>query len=739
LVKNHQSGQEYEESYEKIILATGSATFKPPIPGLDSPRVMALRTIPDVDAIKKFIQTHKPKSAVILGAGAIGVEGAENLRRLGLLVTVIQRSDQILDYVDLDMACALHRHVRAKGVNLILANGLKSVEDTGQGLRFILDEGETTADLLILSAGVKPESSLARESGLAVNDRGFIVTDETMKTSDPDIYAVGDVAEITDLASQAKGAVALAGPANKQARVAADNICGLGSRYQGCLGTSIVKVFDMVIAATGLTEKTARRQGLNYRKSYTVVPSNAGYYPGGSNLTIKILYDQSDGRLLGAQVVGFQGVDKRADVLAAAISLGAKASDLIKMDLCYAPPFSSAKDPVNVAGLGIENIRSGLVQVFHWDEVEKLDPAQVTLLDVRNLPEFAMGAIKGFQNLPLKELRGRLGEIPRDKPVYVTCQGGLRGYIACRILSQKGYEAYNLSGGYGLWQTVKMGSIKNLPPVDLDLSESGANEPAHSAPSQPLAPSPETAGASKTILVQAEGLQCPGPIVKLSQALEKAQVGDLIDISATDPAFVQDAAAFCRRTGHVFLSSEEGTRPGVILVKVRKGSGEVEPSAVAPKKDGKNFIVFSGDLDRAMAAFIMANASAALGRKTSMFFTFWGLSVLRKKDKVRTKKDCLSKMFGLMTPRGSSKLGLSRLNFWGLGAKMLRLITRKKHVDSLEDLMAQAMAAGVEIVACQMSMDIMGIQKEELIEGVKFGGAAYMLAHAEESDMSLFI
>jgi NADPH-dependent 2,4-dienoyl-CoA reductase/sulfur reductase-like enzyme/peroxiredoxin family protein/rhodanese-related sulfurtransferase/TusA-related sulfurtransferase len=730
-VKNWQNGQTYEESYDKLILSPGAAPLKLPIPGTDSKRVFTLRNIPDTLAIKSFIEEKHPKSVVILGGGAIGIETAENFVQAGLKVTIVELVDQIIASIDFDMACAVQKHIRTKGVELILGNGLKAVEEEGDTLKITLNDGEIKADMLLLSAGVRPESQLAKDCGLEVNGRGFIVTDESMLTSDPHIYAVGDAVEITDFISQTKSAVALAGPANKQGRIAADNILGLNSTYTGTQGSSILKAFDMTVASTGLNEKTAQRLGIKYDKSFTVSPSHASYYPRASNMTIKTLYDPETGKILGAQLTGLDGVDKRCDVLATAIRFGATAYDLAKLELCYSPPYSSAKDPVNIAGFVIENLLTGKVKNFHWHDLDRLDPQTVTLLDVRTEPEFTLGAIPSFINIPLDQLRPRLAELDKEKPVYVMCQVGQRGYMASRILTQEGFEVYNLSGGYSLWSAIQAGQAKVIR-----ISESYVGE----KPVPHLNPETErpTTQAENKVAINACGLQCPGPIMKLAKALETVSDGDLIEISTTDPAFASDVEAYCTRTGHSFLGTTDGTQKGTVVAIIRKGTGAGEVSP-PQRGHGKNFIVFSGDLDKAIAAFIMANASVAMGRKTSMFFTFWGLNILRKSEKVSVRKDFISGLFAKMMPRGSQKLGLSKMNFGGAGAKMIRSLMKSKNVDSLEALIKQAMDNGVELVACSMSMDIMGLTKDELIDGVKLSGAAYMLAQAEESDMSLFI
>lgn len=567
---------------------------------------------------------------------------------------------------------------------------------------------------------------IAKEAGISVNERGSIIVDDHMLTNEPDIYAVGDAVEITDFVTGNKGFVPLAGPANKQGRIAADNICGLDSVYTGTQGSSILKVFDLTVASTGINEKTAKRLGLDYDKSFTYSASHASYYPGAVNMSIKTIFENKTGKILGAQIVGYQGTDKRCDVFATAIRAGMTAFDLAKLELCYAPPYSSAKDPVNMAGYVIENLLTGKVKNFHWHDVNKLPrDGSVTMIDTRTAIEYKNGHIDGFINIPLDELRKRISELDKTKPVYVTCQVGLRGYIAARILIQNGFDSYNLSGGYRLYNSIYGAQLplKTTPGLN---NETQLPEDTENISKE-----------IKTISLDACGLQCPGPIVKLSAALNEAKNGDLIEISTTDPAFASDIEGFCRRTGNIFVGMESSK--GISVAKIQKGEVVQNASCSVSAKDNKNIIVFSGDLDKAIASFIIANTAAAMGRKVSMFFTFWGLNILRKSERVKTKKDFISRMFGMMMPRGSKKLKLSKMNMGGMGAKMIRGIMKSKNVDSLEDMIKLTQQNGVELIACSMSMDLMGIKTDELIDGVKLAGAAAMLANAEESDMSLFI
>lgn len=453
---NSKERGEYTESYDKLILSPGAAPIVPNMEGADLDRVFTLRNIPDTIKIKEYVEEEFPGSAVVVGGGYIGVEMAENLKKAGVEVTIVELADHVIAPLDYDMACDVHRHLREKGVTLILQNGVQSIAEEGSKLKVTLSSGQVETDMVILAVGVRPDTALAKEAGLTLNPRGAIVVDEHMLTSDPDIYAVGDAVEITDFVTGQKGYIPLAGPANKQGRIAADNICGIPSVYKNTQGSSILKVFDMTVATTGVNERTAKAAGLNYDKVYTYSNSHASYYPGSTGISIKTIYEKGTVRILGAQIVGFDGVDKRCDVLATAIRAGMTASDLCDLELCYAPPFGSAKDPVNFVGYVIENTLSGQVKNFFWDDVASLPrDGSVTLLDVRTDSERANGQyIEGFLHIPVDELRQRAGELDKSKPVYIHCRTGLRSYVACRMLAGMGFDCYNLSGGWRLYESI---------------------------------------------------------------------------------------------------------------------------------------------------------------------------------------------------------------------------------------------------------------------------------------------
>lgn len=729
-VQNHTDGSTYQESYDKLILSPGAQPKRPNLPGIDFKGIFTLRTVPDTFAIDRYISETNAKRAVVVGAGFIGVEMAENLKERGLDVTIVEFLDQAVANLDPEMAAILHQHLRENGIHLRFGTGVQGFEQ-GEALKVKLsDHTELDADVVLLSIGVTPDSRLAQQAGLELGVGNSIKVNEAYATSDPDIFAVGDAIGVHHLVTGGETLIPLAGPANKQGRLVAESVLGLPVRDSGVQGSSVLKVFRMTAASTGLNEKQLKAQKMLYQKTYVHPASHATYYPDSAQLSMKLLF-APDGKILGAQAVGFDGVDKRIDVLATALRLGGTVYDLEKLELCYAPPYSSAKDPVNMLGFTAANILRGETKVFHFDDVDLLDRSKVTLLDVRTSEEFKIGTIEGAVNIPVDELREHLDELPKEKPVYAFCKVGLRGYIAGRILTQHGFDVYNLSGGYLTYDKVKEDKEQRQNPeqpcgVDCIGIKKGENIPAQSCGCVP----------KKVIEVDACGLQCPGPIMKVAEGIKGLKDGECMLVRATDPAFASDIHVWCERTGNKLLSVNQ--EKGVYSVSVQKGNTEA-PSCTIQGGNDKSMVVFSGDLDKALAALIIANGAASMGRKVTMFFTFWGLNILRKSNRVKVKKSFIEKMFGAMMPRGSKKLGLSRMNMLGMGSKMIRGVMKSKNVQSLEELIQAAMDNGVKIVACQMSMDIMGIRKEELIDGVEIAGVATFLGSAEQSDTNLFI
>ncbi|WP_069650809.1 CoA-disulfide reductase [Caloranaerobacter ferrireducens] len=744
-VKDLNSGKVYKESYDYLVLSPGASPIKPPIPGIDSPNIFTLRNIPDTDAIKEYVDNKKPKRAVVVGGGFIGIEMAENLYDRGLEVSIVEMADQVMGPIDFDMAQIVHQHIKSKDVKLYLKDGVKEFEYKDGVTKVTLQSGKTLdADIVILAIGVRPDSKLAIECGLEVNQRGGIIVDEYLRTSDKNIFAIGDAIEVVDFVNGSKTMIPLAGPANKQGRIVANNIAGREEKYKGTQGTSIAKVFDLTVASTGNNEKILNRMGKKYGKDYKIAlihsKSHAGYYPGAIPMTIKLIFNLK-GKVLGAQIVGYDGVDKRIDVIASAIRFGGTIYDLKELELAYAPPYSSAKDPVNMAGFTAENILKRDVDVIMCNELEKLDKNEVIILDVRDEIERELGYIEGSINIPLDELRNRLDELDKEKLIIPYCAIGLRGYLAARILKQNGFKKVkNLSGGYTTYSCIfcqdedgasKCGGV--TCDSNVDFNEGGEPEEIDVNNLE-----------GKTIKLNACGLQCPGPIMQVYEKMKTLQNGDILEVTATDPGFVNDIKTWCKRTGNTLIKTEK--RPKEFVAFIRKGTGgnivvkdSKNNNVVQTANDGKTIVVFSGDLDKAIASFIIANGAAAMGRKVTMFFTFWGLNILRKPEKVKVEKGFMDKMFGMMMPRGSKKLKLSQMNMMGMGAKMIRSVMKKKNISSLEELIEQAKKQGIRLVACNMSMDVMGITKEELIDGVEIGGVASYLGAAEESNVNLFI
>ncbi len=729
-----RNGQEYAEGYDVLVLSPGSTPVVPPIPGAHNPRVMALWNIPDMDRIISAMKEGEARSAVVVGGGFIGLEMAENLKHAGLTVTLIEMLNQVMPTVDFEMAQILHKHISESGVKLALGERVERFDEADSGVTVVTDKRAVTADMVILAIGVRPNSELAKSSGLALNARGGIVVDESLKTSDDSIYAVGDVVETEHYITHERTMIPLAGPANKMGRMAADNICGMNRKYRGTQGASVAKVFDMTVASTGLNERQLNAAGKKLNEDYKVTLihplSHAGYYPGGLPLSLKLLFSTADGKVLGAQAVGYNGVEKRVDVIATAIKFGATVYDLEELELSYAPPYSSAKDPVNMAGFSAENILSGKVDNITFGELSDL-PKNTVLLDIRTKAEVSMGAIPGSINISVDSLRENLDSLDKSKPYVVYCAVGIRAYIASRIMTQNGFSnVRNLAGGYTTYRIAS--KDYSAPPEETD--KEGERE---------LKDKDIPMTASKpvsTIAVNACGLQCPGPVIKLYEAMIAAETGDVINITSTDPGFFADASSWCARTKNTYLKGEK--LDDSFSVWIKKGcEGELATAGgcMAASGDDKSIIVFSGELDKALACFIIANGAAAMGRKVTMFFTFWGLNVLRRHEKVGVNKSFIERMFGAMMPRGTSKLKLSKMNMMGMGSFMMKGIMKKKNVASLDELIAQAKKNGVRLVACTMSMDVMGIHEEELIDGVELAGVASYLGAAEQSDTNLFI
>ena len=717
----------YKEAYDVLVLSPGSTPLLPPIPGIDSPNIFSLWTVPDVDKIKAYVEEEEPRTAVVIGGGFIGIEMAENLYDLGLDVSLVEMLDQVMTPFDYDMAQMLHEQITGKGVNLELENGVQSFAyQDGRTTVTLQDGKEITADLVILSIGIRPNGELAREAGLEVNERGGVVVDDYLRTSDESIYALGDVIQVKHYVDGQETMIPLAGPANRQARILANNICGAQETYRGSQGTSVAKVFDLTAASTGYNEKALVAKGLKKKVDFdsviTISRSHAGYYPAALPLTLKVIFDK-EGRILGAQGVGYDGVDKRIDVLATAIRFNGTVDNLKDLELAYAPPYSSAKDPVNMAGFVADNVLSGVMGSIAWDELEDLDPEKTQILDVRQFEERELGKIENSVHIPINSLRERMHELDKDKEVIIYCAIGVRGYIGARILMQNGYQVRNLLGGYTHYRRV----IRNYSMQDVLGAQNAL------AYGGQIKQEPDVAA---TIQVDACGMQCPGPIMEVNKKMQELKTDEVLEVMATDPGFPVDAKAWALRTGNRFLS-EERTAEG-FLVRLAKG-GAPAKEAPANAADNGTMVVFSGDLDKALAAFIIANGAAAMGKEMTLFFTFWGLNILRKDKPVKLKKPLIERMFGMMMPRGAKRLALSKMHMGGMGTKMMQMVMKDKNVTSLEDLVHEAQKSGVKIVACTMSMDIMGLKREELIDGIEYAGVASYLGETDAANLNLFV
>ena len=612
-IKNLSTGETYTETYDKLVLSPGAEPLRPGIEGIGSKKIFTLRNVPDTDTIKNYVNTENPKRAIVVGGGFIGLEMAENLYDLGIQVDVVEMANQVMAPLDFSMAAIVHRQLTDKGVGLHLEDGVSRFEEKDGGVTVHLRSGKQIAtDMVLLSIGVRPETKLAKDAGLAIGERGGIAVNDYMQTSDADIYALGDAVEVRHLVTGQPALIPLAGPANKQGRIVADNIVfGNKKKYPGSIGTSIAKVFDLTVAAAGANAKLLQQNNIPYISSYTHGASHAGYYPGAVPLSIKILFAPENGKLLGAQIVGFNGVDKRIEMLAQVIQRGGTVHDLAELEHAYAPPYSSAKDPVNMAGFVAENILNKKSRIIQWRELAEL-PADTIRIDVRTHDEYKLGTIPGFINIPVDELREHLDELPKEKPIVVTCAVGLRGYLAYRILVQNGFKhVRNLSGGYKTW-SVATAPIKEIVSHKPEIPESTSYGNSDSQ--------------INLLKVDACGLMCPGPVMQLKKNYEALKIGEQLQITATDQAFGKDVTSWCKMTGAELVALEN--KNGVVAATIRKQEKTASCEISRNNADNKTLIVFSDDLDKALASFVIANGAASTGKKVTMFFTFWGLNAV---------------------------------------------------------------------------------------------------------------
>ena len=722
-IKNIETNDEYTESYDKLLISTGAKPFVPDIKGLEEAGYLTLRNIEDMEKISSCIDSDGYKNAVIIGGGFIGLETAENLKHKNINVTIIEKADQVMAPLDPEMASFIHGEIKRRNIALYLNSDITEISNSGKKKIIKLKSGEVVeTDIIIASIGVVPDSELAKNAGLKMSSKGAVEVDEYLKTSDSDIYAAGDVIEIRNAITGQKALVPLAGPANKQGRTAADNILGREEKYTGTIGTSIMKFFNMTAASTGINEKYLKKQDINYKSLFIIKADHAGYYPGASDIYFKILFEPETGKIYGAQAVGEKGADKKIDIIATAILGNISVYKLKDLETAYAPPFNSAKDIINYASYMAENIKRDGLETVSWNETDKIG-----LIDVRTEDEYNIDHIQGAVNMPLNTLRENMGKLDKNKEYIVYCKVGQRGYNAQRILVNNGYKVKNLNGGFSIYKSALMpqdnrikfeNDIKN----DKHRSISGLNS------------------ADKKIL-DVTGLQCPGPIIKIKNKISELKTGEVLEVKATDPGFENDIKVWTRQTGNTLLNIEN--TDGEILAEIKKGESFLlskKPDEEAVKENSTSLVIFSGDFDKVFAALVIANGALAMGNSVSIFFTFWGLNVLRKSNyKTRSKKGIIEKCFGIMMPKGVSKLKLSNMNFFGLGRKMINKVMKTKNIESLESLLEQYIENGGKITACTMSMDVMGIKKDELIENIEYGGVATYMENANKANHNLFI
>ena len=722
-IKNIETNDEYTESYDKLLISTGAKPFVPDIKGLEEAGYLTLRNIEDMEKISSCIDSDGYKNAVIIGGGFIGLEAAENLKHKNINVTVIEKADQVMAPLDPEMASFIHGEIKRRNIALYLNSDITEISNSGKKKIIKLKSGEVVeTDIIIASIGVAPDSELAKNAGLKMSSKGAVEVDEYLKTSDSDIYAAGDVIEIRNAVTGQKALVPLAGPANKQGRTAADNILGREEKYTGTIGTSIMKFFNMTAASTGVNEKYLKKQDINYKSLFIIKADHAGYYPRASDIYFKILFEPETGKIFGAQAVGEKGADKKIDIIATAILGNISVYKLKDLETAYAPPFNSAKDIINYASYMAENIKRDGLETVSWNETDKIG-----LIDVRTEDEYNIDHIQGAVNMPLNTLRENMGKLDKNKEYIVYCKVGQRGYNAQRILVNNGYKVKNLNGGFSIYKSALMpqdnrikfeNDIKN----DKHRSISGLNS------------------ADKKIL-DVTGLQCPGPIIKIKNKISELKTGEVLEVKATDPGFENDIKVWTRQTGNTLLNIEN--TDGEILAEIKKGESFLrskKSDEEVVKENSTSLVIFSGDFDKVFAALVIANGALAMGNSVSIFFTFWGLNVLRKSNyKTRSKKGIIEKCFGIMMPKGVSKLKLSNMNFFGLGRKMINKVMRTKNIESLESLLEQYIENGGEITACTMSMDVMGIKKDELIENIEYGGVATYMENANKANHNLFI
>jgi len=714
-----KNGEEYEEIFDFLVLAPGAKPIFPAIKGIENKKIFTLRNINDMDKIKSEIKNNAIKKAVVVGGGYVGIETAENLKHLGIDTTLVEAASHILAPFDSEISNILEYELVNNGIELMTSEKVVEFQENGNEIIIKLESGKSvTTDMVILSIGVSPDTKFLEGSGINLGERGHILVNENLETNIDGVYALGDSILVKNYITNQNVGIPLAGPANRQGRIVAGNIVGRNEKYKGSLGTAIIKIFELTGASTGLNERSLKQLNITYEKIYLHPNNHAAYYPGASPISIKALYNKENKQILGAQAVGISGVDKFIDVIATSIKFKATIDDLAELELAYAPPFLSAKSPANMVGFIGQNIEDDLLEQVFMEDLKKYDEKKTIILDIREELELIGGKFDNSINIPLSELRKRYTELPKNKEIWTYCAVGLRGYIATRFLSQKGYRVKNLAGGIKSEEKVL---IKNQEESSLS-KESDSNI------------------GKEGDYLDLSGLSCPGPLVKIKERIDKLKENEKLKVKVSDPGFYNDIQAWSKITKNSLLSLDK--KDGLTYATLQKGQTSKvieknQENVIIEDNSNMTMVVFSGDLDKAIAAFIIANGALTMGKKVTMFFTFWGLSILKKKN--LAKKSFIEKMFAMMLPKNSQDLPVSKMNFFGIGAKMIRSVMKKKNIMSLEELMKKAKDSGVNITACTMSMDVMGISEEELIDGINYGGVGQYLGEAEKSNNNLFI
>ena len=715
-----KNGEEYEENFDFLVLAPGAKSILPVVKGIENKKIFTLRNINDMDKIKAEIKNYNVKKATVVGGGYVGIETAENLKHLGIDTTLIEAVPHILASFDSEISNILEYELINNGINLLTSEKVIEFQEDKDEVIIKLESGKSVAaDMVILSIGVNPDTKFLQNSGINLGERGHILVNEKLETNIDGVYALGDSIIVKNYITNQDVAIPLAGPANRQGRIVAGNIVGRNEKYKGSLGTAIIKIFELTGASTGLNERSLKQLNIPYEKVYLHPNNHATYYPGATAISIKALYNKENRQILGAQAVGISGVDKFIDVIAISIKFKATIDDLTELELAYAPPFLSAKSPANMLGFIGQNIEDNLLEQVFMKDLENYNEKETIILDVREKLELISGKLNDSINIPLSELRKRYAELPKDKEIWTYCAVGLRGYIASRFLTQKGYKVKNLAGGIKIEEKEL---IKTQEETFSNKENSDYNVDKEDE------------------YLDLSGLSCPGPLVKIKEKIDKLQGSEKLKVKVSDPGFYNDIQAWSKVTKNSLLSLDK--KDGLTYATLQKGQAskvvvKEQENVIIEDNSNMTMVVFSGDLDKAIAAFIIANGALIMGKKVTMFFTFWGLSILKKKN--LAKKSFIEKMFAMMLPKNSQDLPVSKMNFFGIGAKMIRSVMKKKNIMSLEELMKKAKDLGANITACTMSMDVMGISKEELIDGINYGGVGQYLGEAEKSNNNLFI